>query len=391
MESLRSPRLGKKYTPLKENVWPRSLVFVGIGVAINALIGLLVAAMIFAAAFHMLVGPFNLNLSQIFSKSSGLIIAGNSATDEVAYVDSTLNDLIVTKNGSRIATISMGQEPTAVVLSADGNTAYVTCSDQFPGGVDTLNVVNIQLQSTVTAIPIGGNPVGLALSPDGHFAYVGNQGYFSKSSISVVDLVTNKVVNTIPVNNIANLAVSPDGLWLYALEQNASPTQGGIAQNGAVSIIDTRTFKTIKTISTGVEPIYLSLSPNGSNLAIGNYFDSTVTLINLSTFSSRTLSVPSGVTSVAFLPQGNNLLVSSGSTPNLSPLPKSHKSPDALSILNTANGKIVHQIVAPNSVVVVTVVGSFGYFIYGYQDGMGIISLQSYKLTSSGQMNIGEK
>ncbi|NNN21035.1 MAG: hypothetical protein HKL80_03420 [Acidimicrobiales bacterium] len=402
-------KLEEQKVKLNTNGWIESFAFLGFGAGVNSFIGIIVAAIIFVGTFSISFGNCNFNFPGSGSNSSGSSIASNSQSGEVAYVDAFLNNLVVTAKGSQIASISTTQTAMGVALSPDGNTAYIIysnfdSSNILSVGIGELDVVSIQLKSVIASIPIGGLPTAVVISPNGQYAYVAFASLSVPGSISVVDLSSNKITNTFSASSTdtgaslfsgsypVGLAISADGSLLYVLNNGdgifgpgANPTYG------TLSVISTKTFQTVKSISVGKDPQFLSISPDGSKLAVGNYFDSTITMIDLTSYLTNTISVQSGVTALAFLPNGSQLLVSSGSDPALEPLPSSHKYPDNLSIVDVNSGKIVKEITTPNSVVGVTVLGNSCYFIYGYQAGLGILDLSSYKLTTSGPMNLGTK
>jgi uncharacterized protein (TIGR02145 family) len=87
--------------------------------------------------------------------------------------------------------------------------AYVTNPDQ-----GTVSVVNLTTPSeTPKSITVGDTPMNIAINPQGTKAYVTN---FNSHNVSVIDLVSNKVINTITVGiEPYDLAVTPDGKRVY--------------------------------------------------------------------------------------------------------------------------------------------------------------------------------
>ncbi len=389
-------KLEEQKKKLNTDGWIESFSFLGFGVGVNSLIGFIVVAVIFVGTFSFSFGNCNFNLQGVGVASSGSTIASNLQSGEVVYIDAFLNCLVVMANGNQIASISMNNTALGAALSPDGKTAYVIASNLnspsfLSGDIGVLDVVSLGLKSVIASIPIDGAPTAVVISPDGQYAYVAYDFISNTGSISEVDLTSNKVINTFSNSGAANLAISSDGSLLYVLDNgdgilgmNASPAYG------TLSVFSTKTFQTVASVSVGRDPQYMSISPDGSKLAVGNYYDSTITMIDLPTYSSNTIKVQSGVTALAFLPNGNRLIVSSGSNSSLEPLPGSHKHPDDLSIVDVSSDNVVKQITAPNLAVGVTVLGNYCYFIYGYQAGLGILDLSTYKLTGSGPMNLGQ-
>lgn len=92
----------------------------------------------------------------------------------------------------------------------------------------------------------------------GHLAYIANSG---SNSVSVIDSVTNTVINTIKVGvRPMNVAVSPDGRHAYITNSGSD----------SVSVIDTVTNAVINTINVGAEPWDLAISPNGRRAYTAN-------------------------------------------------------------------------------------------------------------------------
>ncbi|TSJ39605.1 T9SS type B sorting domain-containing protein [Mucilaginibacter corticis] len=114
---------------------------------------------------------------------------------------------INTADKSIIKTIPIGLSPDGIVVSADGNTVYLTN--------DYLNTVSAINSKTfaATTIPVGQAPYSLAITPDGKSVYVSN---FLSKSVSVINTATNLVVQTIPVQGAPQgISVSPSGNLLY--------------------------------------------------------------------------------------------------------------------------------------------------------------------------------
>jgi YVTN family beta-propeller protein len=107
-------------------------------------------------------------------------------------------------------TVPLAGTPFAVSVSPTG-VAYVTQAH-------AASAARMDLPSTTfsTPFPVGDLPSQVRISPDGQTAYVSNQ---DASTITVLDVATNHAVATIPVpgHSILTLGLSPDGTRLYAL------------------------------------------------------------------------------------------------------------------------------------------------------------------------------
>lgn len=172
-------------------------------------------------------------------------------------------------------------------------------------------------------IPLGDFPMGGAISPDHRYLVVSNDGQGTQS-LQVVDLKSQKVVQTIPYTNGEGLyygtAFSPDGKTFYAsaggnnkirvfsfidgtlteqspiLMQNPNVrtfTPMGISispdgkflytannENNSVSKIDLASGKIVATTTVGADPYTAQITKDGSAIYVTNWGGETVTVLN---------------------------------------------------------------------------------------------------------------
>jgi YVTN family beta-propeller protein len=132
-----------------------------------------------------------------------------------------------------------------------------------------------------TVIQVGREPLEIAINAAGTRAYVTN---FSDNTVSVIDLGTNTVTETIEVGRGPNgLAVRPDGAEVYVAN----------LEEGTVSIIDTSTNTVRQTLTReleegniGLRPQKVIFSPDGTRAYVSNSLDFTVTIIDTATSNS---------------------------------------------------------------------------------------------------------
>lgn len=115
----------------------------------------------------------------------------------------------------------------------------------------------------VTRIPTGGDGSQfIAIARDGRRAYVSNTGG-SNSSVSVIDLSTNRLVGSpIPMDGAAlNLVLTPDERFVYVATRALGIPCGPVVGCGALAVIETSTNTVIATVPVGRSPSNLAIAP----------------------------------------------------------------------------------------------------------------------------------
>jgi YVTN family beta-propeller protein len=97
--------------------------------------------------------------------------------------------------------MGMGSTYTAVAVTPDGKYVYIT--SQGNSGVTVIDTVS---NTIVNTILVGSIPSGVAVTPDGRHVYVTNQG---SNSVSVIETASNTVVATVPVPGPGAVSIIP--------------------------------------------------------------------------------------------------------------------------------------------------------------------------------------
>jgi YVTN family beta-propeller protein len=148
--------------------------------------------------------------------------------------------------------------PSALVLSSDGQTAYVASA---PSG-EVLSV-NLATKQVVRRVALPGTPSGLVLSPDGTQLLATSAS--SQSQVCVIDISTWSVIRSIPVGHTALAPVlAADGATAYVCNRF----------NHSVSVIDLKQQKETGRISVEREPVAASLTRDGKVLLVANHLPS---------------------------------------------------------------------------------------------------------------------
>jgi YVTN family beta-propeller protein len=245
-----------------------------------------------------------------YSSPGGTLVA-NDADNTVSVVDPT--------TGTVDGTIPVGDDPSAVAITPDGQTAYVADS-----GSNAVSVIDTASGNTVGApVAAGDDPVAVGITPDGQTAYVVDAGGGTVTPLSVV---TGKAAAPIhlsgPGPGPTDIAIAPDGTTAYV-------TDGA---NDEIHVLDLTTATDTGTVPLDAAPGAVVVSPDGSTVyAVA---DSAIAVIATATDTvSGYISLGSpgtlGVTSLAITPDGSTLYaaVNSDSGGSVVPIPTGTDAP----------------------------------------------------------------
>ncbi len=125
------------------------------------------------------------------------------------WVTSTLAngvDVIDLRTNTRVTTLNIGLA-TLVAFNSTGTRAYITSASPNPGVAGLVFVVNTQTYQILSNYTVGQYPTDILMSYGDQFLVVNNTG---DGTISVIDLIQNKVKTTGPLGNY------PTGLtWVH--------------------------------------------------------------------------------------------------------------------------------------------------------------------------------
>ena len=182
-------------------------------------------------------------------------------------------------------------------------------------------------------------PAGIAFSPDGKLAYV---SLSSNDSVAVVDAAGREIVREIPVG-IAPMAiaVSKQTGRIYVTNRGGRRPQTGAASEhvaysahsevltdtgtgstatGTLTLIDPQAPETPHHFATGLAPAAVTISADGSTIAVANAHSDSVTVFDSARMTSAEVKVPSypegtfgsQPVSVAFSKDAKRLFVACG-------------------------------------------------------------------------------
>jgi YVTN family beta-propeller protein len=159
-----------------------------------------------------------------------------------------------------------------------------------------VSVIATTNNKVIATVPVENLPHFLTVTPDGGRVYVGNA---DSNTVSVIETANNKVITTIPVGSTdpaaggsypQGVAVSPDGSKVYVANSYLA---------NSVSVIDTEKNVVSATVPVGNGPEGLAVTADGTKVYVANIWDYNVSVINAATNEVST-TIPVGVNPQAF-------------------------------------------------------------------------------------------
>ena len=246
------------------------------------------------------------NLFAYVANNNNVGISGGSSVSVLNLTNNTVETTI---------SDSSFNQPYTVTINASGTKAYVT-------NTNSTTVSIIDLATNVVTSTIGGfdGPSGFVIAPNGTIAYVNNYGGPSGvgsgngTTVSVVDLNSNSIIATITVGLApAAMAITPNGAYVYVVNY-----VDGNPGNGTISVIETSTNTVVDTINGLFGPFAIAITPDGEYAYVTNFgsnnfspVGTTVSVVNISS-NTITATIPLGTqpAGIAITPSGSYAYVS---------------------------------------------------------------------------------
>jgi serine/threonine-protein kinase len=239
-----------------------------------------------------------------FSKDSRTayvsVYTTNGAVHLIAFIDTATGKVTGT------ATVT-NHTPGPSQISPNGQYLYVpnhnsmTMSGAMTAmngpGENDIDVINVATKKLVDTITVEPNPHWIVFGQDGLF-YVTNH---ASGMITIVNSNTNQVVKKFVVGETPHaITISPDGSRLAVTSYSGNK----------VFILSTATDKVMATIPVGREPLDIEYSPDGRYLYDTNCDDNTVSVISTATDKViDTIKTGNQPTSIDVLPNGRQAYV----------------------------------------------------------------------------------
>jgi YVTN family beta-propeller protein len=140
------------------------------------------------------------------SKSSTVAISGDDTTVVMVNPQSKSVTIFDAVSQQPRATITTGDEPSAVVIGPDDKTAYV--ANRGSATVVELTGIDTASPTVAASVDVGSEPTGLALSPTGATLYVAE---FAESRVSSIDTSSMQIVKSASVDRPCAISVTNNG------------------------------------------------------------------------------------------------------------------------------------------------------------------------------------
>jgi YVTN family beta-propeller protein len=133
---------------------------------------------------------------------------------------------------------------------------------------NSLDIIDPDTGGLIDSIPVGNSPQYILISPDGQRAYVSN---WESGDVAVVDIDARNVITTIPVGvNPLGMAITPDGQKFYVAVTAQALEHAAGEPPSKVVVVDTANYTVVKEIMPGWSPRFVNISPDGTRIYAGD-------------------------------------------------------------------------------------------------------------------------
>lgn len=203
----------------------------------------------------------------------GLVcFVGQASHAHTVYVSNEKDNTISVIDGESlevIDTISVGQRPRGIVLSADNNFLYMCTSDD-----DHIEVLDLKAGKVTHTLPSGPDPELMALDGKGRL-YIANE---DDNIVTVVDVEKRLKLEEIPVGiEPEGIGLSADGKWLASTSETTNMTH----------FINTETLEIEANVLVDSRPRVAQFTADGKEVWVSSEIGGTVSIIDTDTYTVK--------------------------------------------------------------------------------------------------------
>ncbi len=207
----------------------------------------------------------NAIFNSVNDEDLGNIVQSIGFTGDQAYVVANVSNQITVLNRNtfvKIASFSDGLNNPRFMVAANGKGYVSNWGDTADDTDDYISIVNLETNAVENSIPVVLGPEKMLVKDN--TIYVAHKGAFGQNNqISVIDATSNTIVTTITVGDVPNSMQfdSAGNLWVLA---GGNPSFTGMETGGVLSKIDTNTNMVESSLNFGSmqHPNHLSFENN---------------------------------------------------------------------------------------------------------------------------------
>jgi len=219
------------------------------------------------------------------------------------YVGRSDSVVVINSRHGIVARIPASGPTKSLMIDASGRQLFVV---DYNGSVSVIDTRDYSIQTLWDA-----GALDAVISPDGRLLYVASEresdGGANGGVIFVIDIACATIATTLPVNDVAVLAISPDGDRLYAVSCDRRSYYQYPA--GGLTIFDAASHAVVETIALGACPETVTVSPDGAYLYVTHYDTCSVSAVDLTTGNTTKVALPDAPLDVVFTPDSGHAYV----------------------------------------------------------------------------------
>lgn len=195
---------------------------------------------------------------------SGIAVSPDGARLMVTHYGDDSFSLIDTASCAVAQTVIEIDEPFAIAMSdTSAGRAYVSSA---AAAYDSILAFDTDANRVVANYPLAYSVTDLAVSPDGRYVYA-SRAAVSAADVAIVDTWTGdddaiSIATTAGTTTTECVRVSPDGRRLYVAVNGASTAE--------LVVIDTRKHRVLHTVEIGSPIRDIAISPDGATAYVGS-------------------------------------------------------------------------------------------------------------------------